>query len=78
MSTVVTGYKNNVDLLIKGAPDRIIKKCSEYQSFDGTKSFTESDKEVLLYQISMLAGKGLRCLAVAEIPGGGELSDLTE
>lgn len=28
MSTVVTGYKNNVDLLIKGAPDRIIKKCS--------------------------------------------------
>lgn len=52
MSTVVTGYKNNVDLLIKGAPDRIIKKCSQYQSFNGTQSFSESDKEVLLYQIS--------------------------
>lgn len=28
MSTIVTGYKNDKDTLLKGAPDRIIKKCT--------------------------------------------------
>lgn len=37
MSTVVTGYKEAKDLLLKGAPDRIIKKCTKFMSFEGTK-----------------------------------------
>jgi magnesium-transporting ATPase (P-type) len=36
MSTIVSGYKSNVDMLIKGAPDRIIKKCSQFYSYTGT------------------------------------------
>jgi len=40
MSTIVTGYKEEKDLLLKGAPDRVINKCSQYQSFDGVKPFT--------------------------------------
>jgi len=30
MSTLVKGYKNAKDLLLKGAPDRIIDKCISY------------------------------------------------
>jgi Ca2+-transporting ATPase len=48
MSTVVTGYKEAKDLLLKGAPDRIINKCTQYMSFDGTKKMSESDRDVLL------------------------------
>jgi len=77
MSTVVTGYKESKDLLLKGAPDRIIKKCTKFDSFEGVKSLSESDREVLLQQVNVLAGQGLRCLAIAEIPGAGKLSDLT-
>jgi magnesium-transporting ATPase (P-type) len=30
MSTIVTGYRNEKDLLLKGAPDRILNKCNSY------------------------------------------------
>jgi len=30
MSTIVSGYKNFRDLLLKGAPDRILAKCNSY------------------------------------------------
>ena len=77
MSTIVSGYKEKVDMLIKGAPDRIVKKCSKFQSYAGTKTLTDADKDALLKQINELAGQGLRCLAIAELPGAGELSDIT-
>lgn len=48
MSTVVSGYKNKADMLIKGAPDRIVKKCSNYYSYTGTQTLTDSDKDALL------------------------------
>ena len=35
MSTVVTGYKNGKDLLLKGAPDRIMDKCTSYMGLGG-------------------------------------------
>jgi len=53
MSTVVTGYKNVRDLLLKGAPDRILNKCSSYMRLteDGNNTnwaFTGSEKTHLL------------------------------
>jgi len=30
MSTIVEGYTNYRDLLLKGAPDRVLAKCSSY------------------------------------------------
>jgi magnesium-transporting ATPase (P-type) len=78
MSTLVSGYKGNVDLLIKGAPDRIVNKCSNMLSKDGSRAFQGSEKAELLKQIGELAGKGLRCLAIAEMQGAGELSVVTE
>lgn len=56
MSTIVTGYKESKDLLLKGAPDRIIRKCTKYDSLDGVKSMTEQEKTALLEQVSTLAG----------------------
>ena len=39
MSTIVSGYKNNRDLLLKGAPDRVLAKCNSYMRLldDGNK-----------------------------------------
>jgi magnesium-transporting ATPase (P-type) len=34
MSTVVTGYRNEKDLLLKGAPDRILDKCKKFMTMN--------------------------------------------
>jgi len=49
MSTIVSGYKNHRDLLLKGAPDRILDKCNSYLRLteDGkntSHSFTGNEK----------------------------------
>jgi magnesium-transporting ATPase (P-type) len=45
MSTIVTGYKNEKDTLLKGAPDRIIQKCTNYMSLSGgSKPMSETDR----------------------------------
>jgi magnesium-transporting ATPase (P-type) len=40
MSTIVSGYKNHRDLLLKGAPDRVLAKCNSYLRLteDGTST----------------------------------------
>jgi magnesium-transporting ATPase (P-type) len=43
MSTIVSGYKNEKDILLKGAPDRVVQKCIKYMSFDGEKQMQKSD-----------------------------------
>jgi len=53
MSTLVSGYKNTKDLLLKGAPDRIIDKCISYSGTDKNGSnvslpFTTEDKKKLM------------------------------
>jgi len=79
MSTIVSGYKNDKDTLLKGAPDRIIEKCTKYMSLNGgTKEMAASDRQAILKNVAALAAQGLRCLAIAEIPNAGELSNLTE
>lgn len=78
MSTIVSGYKGDKDLLLKGAPDRVIKKCNKFMGLNGAQALSAQDKELLNEQVSQLAGQGLRCLAVAEIEGAGALSGLTE
>jgi len=78
MSTVVSGYKNSKDTLLKGAPDRILEKCTSVNCLDGKKKLGKADRAKLLEQISELAGMGLRCLAVAEIEKAGALSGIDE
>jgi Ca2+-transporting ATPase len=78
MSTIVRGYKNAKDTLMKGAPDRVIAKCTHFSGLAGVKEMTDSDRKALLSQVGEMASKGLRCLAIAEIPNAGKLSGLTE
>jgi magnesium-transporting ATPase (P-type) len=40
MSTIISGYKNSSDILLKGAPDRILKKCSSYFMLNGKNAPT--------------------------------------
>lgn len=35
MSTVVSGHVNKLDTLLKGAPDRVLKKCTNFMSIQG-------------------------------------------
>jgi hypothetical protein len=44
----------------------------------GTKQMTEDDRTKIMKSVSNIASKGLRCLAIAEIPNAGTLSHLTD
>jgi Ca2+-transporting ATPase len=58
--------KQNV-LLVKGAPEGLIDRCSHIQLGDGTiKPLTAAGKKVILEKVSTLASKSLRCLAIAK------------
>jgi magnesium-transporting ATPase (P-type) len=45
MSTVVSGYKNDKDILLKGAPERIVQKCVKYMSFEGEKQMSKTEQD---------------------------------
>lgn len=81
MSTVVSGYRNSKDILIKGAPDRVIEKCSAFFSLqcpDTPADFSAEMKKTVLKHVAILSSQGLRCLALAEIPRAGQLANLNE
>lgn len=79
MSTVVKGIvdANKNSVLLKGAPERVIEKCTTYRKADGsTINFTEDEKKKLVDQIQAFAKEGLRVLGVGIIYDGGKLADL--
>ncbi|GMF27000.1 unnamed protein product [Phytophthora fragariaefolia] len=61
-------------LLVKGAPEGLIDRCTYIELGDGTvKPLTDAGRQVLLTQVSSLARKSLRCLALAKKEELGEL-----
>jgi Ca2+-transporting ATPase len=78
MSTVVSGYKNQKDLLLKGAPDRVLQKCKSFMSFDGEQNMTDGDRKAIEHQVENMQSQGLRVLAIAEIQNAGNLSDVND
>jgi len=83
MSTVIKGLDLNTangnSVLLKGAPEKVIEKCSTYKTANGdVKPFDRVEKEELMGQVKLLASKGLRCLASAIIYDGGNLRTLNE
>jgi len=82
MSTIIKGLNLNKQagnqVLLKGAPERVIEKCKFYKNENGeVKAFTEADKNILLEKVNGMASRGLRCLAGAIIYDGGNLKDVT-
>lgn len=72
-STRSTTSNQNI-LFVKGAPEGLIERCSHVQLGDGTvKQLTSAGRQVLLAQVSSLARKSLRCLALAKKEELGDL-----
>ena len=81
MSTVIQGLNLNGNtgnqVLLKGAPERVIEKCGTYKNESGVICpFDRQEKEQLLASVTTMASRGLRCLAAAVIYDGGNLKDL--
>jgi len=74
MSTVIQGYKKDDTTLMKGAPDRILAKCTKFQHFNGVSGMTKEAKQAIDNEIKDLSKLGLRVLAFAEIEGAGKLA----
>ncbi|RLN32576.1 hypothetical protein BBJ28_00020362, partial [Nothophytophthora sp. Chile5] len=65
-ATRSTTSSQNV-LFVKGAPEGLIERCSTIQLGDGSIiPLTAAGRQVLLTQVSSLARKTLRCLALAK------------
>lgn len=69
------------DICAKGAPDRLLERCTYRRSASGPVVLDEAARERLLNQNTQLASRGLRVLALAKgrtaVPAEDSLRDLT-
>ena len=76
MSSVTITREGNSVTYVKGAPEKIIERCTHYIDEDGqTKELVE--KNYLTSYIDSQAGRSMRLLAVAKAAGASEDADLT-
>lgn len=76
MSSVTITRDGNSVTYIKGAPEKIIERCTHYIDEDGQiKELVE--KNYLTTYIDTQAGRSMRLLAVAKVAGESEDADLT-
>ena len=76
MSSVTITRDGNSVTYVKGAPEKIIERCTHYIDEDGqTKELVE--KNYLTAYIDTQAGRSMRLLAVAKAAGESEDADLT-
>uniref|UniRef100_K3W8M1 P-type Ca(2+) transporter n=1 Tax=Globisporangium ultimum (strain ATCC 200006 / CBS 805.95 / DAOM BR144) TaxID=431595 RepID=K3W8M1_GLOUD len=62
-------------LFVKGAPEGLLDRCTNIQLADGSiKKLSAEGRQVILAQVSNLARKSLRCLALAKKEELGELA----
>lgn len=75
-SSVTISRDGKTVTYIKGAPERIIDKCTHYLDENGeSKELVE--KNYLTTYINTQAGRSMRLLAVAKVDGGNEDANLT-
>ena len=79
MSTVVKGYlgKQNNQVLMKGAPEMVLDKCSKTLSKEGEHPMDDKRREDLKAHIKRVAGQGYRVLGIAAGLDGGNMKDIT-
>jgi len=69
------GAKSNC-LLVKGAPEMLLPRCTSVRTTDGEKKLQKAGREAVLAEIDAMALQGLRCLGLAiKTSKLGELSD---
>ena len=80
MSTIIKGYNgisNNV-VLLKGAPERVLEKCSKVMNNKGNVSdLDRNGNQKLVSQMKQVASEGLRVLGIAIALDGGNMKDIT-
>jgi len=78
MSTVVTGYdgKASNTVLLKGAPERVIEKCSSISTKEN-QLLTSAEKAELIDRIKKVASQGYRVIGIAIGLDGGNMKDIT-
>lgn len=65
MSVLLKGSDGKNQLLVKGAPEGILKRCTQILLSDGTvTALTQPMAEDIERQMNRIAGKALRCLAL--------------
>lgn len=80
MSTVVIGYDGKLSntVLLKGAPERVIEKCSTVSTSTGIQSaLTAANKAELIEKIKKVASQGYRVLGIAIGLDGGNMKNVT-
>lgn len=68
MATVVAVPDSAPTVLVKGAPDRILERCTSQRGLRGPEPL---DRDRWEREVENLAGRGLRVLAAARRPGPG-------
>lgn len=78
MSTIAADG-NTKRMFIKGAPEKLLDQCTRYRQLGQAEpqSMSSAFAGQLKAQVESLAAEGLRCLALAEVPNAGKLSELT-
>ncbi|QPM68759.1 calcium-translocating P-type ATPase, SERCA-type [Atribacter laminatus] len=66
MMSTLHEFNGKKRILVKGAPDVLINRCSSYQEGDQKHPLGEEEKQLILSTIEEMAGKALRVLAFAE------------
>lgn len=75
-SSVTIALEDKTRTYIKGAPEKIVEKCTAYIDENGeAKPFT--DKNTLINYIDTQAGRSMRLLAVARAEGDSDDAELT-
>lgn len=80
MSTVISGYdgKKNNCVLLKGAPERVIEKCSKVLTQSGQEvDLNRAGKDKLTQRILGVAKQGFRVLGIAIGRDGGNMKEIT-
>lgn len=80
MSTIIKGYNgiNNNVVLLKGAPERVLEKCSKVMNNKGNVSdLDRNGNQKLVSQMKQVASEGLRVLGIAIALDGGNMKDIT-
>jgi magnesium-transporting ATPase (P-type) len=75
MSTVISSG-STLTTLLKGAPDRVLDKCTSVKHLNGTEKMSKEVRDSIEKEIDDLSHQGLRVLAFAEIEGAGALKNI--
>jgi len=58
-------HEHGVRMFVKGAPDVLLERCSEWRSVDGVRPLDTARRQALADEYSQLAERGLRGLLIA-------------